>query len=79
MCDAHRIVSKEEAQSLLEQGILKGMVSTLAPDGIPKYVWSVDRDGAAYEAKVGNGGYHGYRLSADDDMSEIVRAQWAKR
>lgn len=79
MCDAHRIVSKEEAQFLLEQAVLKGMVSTLALDGIPKYIWSVDQNGAAYEAKIGNGGYHGYRLEADDDMSDMVRAQWARR
>ena len=79
MCDAHRVVRKEEAQFLLEQAVLKGMVSTLQFDGQPKYICSVDGDGAAYEAKVGNGGYHGYRLDADDDMSALVCAQWARR
>lgn len=79
MCDAHRIVPKQEAQSLLAKGVLKGMVSTLGSDGFPKSIWSVDEDGAAYEAKVGNGGYHGYRLDADDPMGDLVRADWARR
>lgn len=79
MCDAHRIVSKEEAQDLLKQGILKGMVSTFYLEGVPKYIWSVDRNGAVYEAKIGNGGYHGYRLEGDDDMSDIARVHWESR
>jgi len=79
MCDAHRVVNKEEAQDLLEQGILKGMISGVTIDGMPKYVWSVDRSGVAYEAKVGNGGYHGYTLDSDDVMGDLVRAEWGRR
>jgi hypothetical protein len=79
LCDAKRCVLLGEAQALMEAGILKGMMSTSVVRDLPKYVWSVDDFGEAYEAKMGRDGYHGYRLESDDTMRDIVLREWAKR
>ena len=55
------------------------MFSAFDGDAQPKYVWSVDADGKVYEAKIGLGGYHGYRLAEEDDMSAVVLKEWRKR
>ncbi len=46
-----------EARDLFRQGILAGMFSGFADDGVPKYVWTVDAAGEAYEAKISPGTY----------------------
>lgn len=81
LCDGLRTVLKAEAEALLEAGIRKGMVSEHREDGLPKYVWAVDGHGEAYEAKLGNGGYHGYRLDPADepDMRTLVLREWKAR
>ena len=79
LCDLLRQINIEEAQALICQGVLKGMFSEYRINGQPKYIWAVDENGEAYEAKVGTGGYHGYRLEKDDDMRRLVLAEWAKR
>lgn len=79
LCDDQRPLLKDEAAALFANGIARGMISVPGPDGVPKYVWSVDDRGEAYEANQGNGGHHGYRLSADDDMAELVRRAWRER
>jgi len=79
VCDASRKLLRGEAEELLAAGVKKGMISTPDDDGVPKYVWSVDRQGIPYESKIGNGGYHGYPLSPDDDMSAVVLDEWARR
>lgn len=79
LCDADRVVLKDEAELLLRRGVLRGMISALPEGGWPKYIWSVDARDLPYEAKLGNGGYHGYRLEPDDAMSEIVRREWKQR
>lgn len=79
MCDLHRQVLRAEAQALLDGGIAKGMISEIGAEGQPKYVWSVDAYDNVFEAKTGNGGYHGYQLEADDDMAELVRREWRRR
>lgn len=80
VCDKLRVIQKREAAQLLHTGVLKGMVSTLDEKGIPKYVWAVDEDGEAYEAK-GDGGseFHGYRLPPEDDMRDRVLKEWKRR
>ncbi|NJL73241.1 MAG: hypothetical protein HC888_17735 [Candidatus Competibacteraceae bacterium] len=55
------------------------MVSAPGAHGMPKYVWSVDQDGDTYEAKLGNGGYHGYRLDKPDAMRAVVLKEWRTR
>ena len=79
LCDGNRVVPKEEALRLLKSGISAGMFSTFTGDDLPKYVWCVNSDGEAYEAKLGTGGYHGYRLEEDDDMRSIVIKEWKER
>lgn len=63
VCDDKRIVLRDEAETLLRQGIRKGMISRPAPGQLPKYVWTVDGNGDVYEAKTKPGQetvYHGY-------------------
>jgi hypothetical protein len=79
LCDRDRVILLGEAQQLLREGILKGMVSTYFEGDVPKYVWSVDANNRPYEAKLGLGGYHGYMLEAEDNMTELVLQAWAKR
>lgn len=79
VCDARRPLLLAEAKELLVAGVLKGMISSPDTDGVPKYVWSVDAEGVPYESKVGNGGYYGYPLYPDDDMSAVVLREWARR
>ena len=79
LCDGSRVILKAEAQRLLREGVMRGMFSELAGDSPPKYVWSVDAEGTAYEAKLGTGGYHGYRLEDEDDMRSLVLKEWKKR
>lgn len=82
VCDDRRSIPIQEAQRLLIEGIRKSMVSThREEDGLPKYVWAVDEQGEAYEAKTGNGGYHGYRLdeATESVMRELVLDEWKRR
>lgn len=82
VCDDLRSIPSQEAQRLFIDGIRKSMISTYCEEnGLPKYVWAVDEQGEAYEAKTGNGGYHGYRLdeAAEQHMRNLVLDEWAKR
>jgi hypothetical protein len=81
-CDDLRTVLLEEATRLLIQGIQLQLLSKFEPGGNPKYVWSVDDQGEPYEAKESKSdpqNYHGYRLSDDDYMRELVLAEWKRR
>lgn len=69
LCDAVAPVSLAQAQSYLIEGIRRGMISTPAQDGYPKYVWCVTDDGH----------YHGYPLELEDDMCAYIRALWDQR
>ena len=79
ICDGRRTILKDEAARLLREGILNGMFSDLSDDGVPKFVWAVDGEGEAYEAKRDSSGYHGYRLEEDDEMRRVVLREWEKR
>lgn len=79
LCDGTRTILRAEAQKPLREGVTRGMLSEPAGDALPKYVWSVDPGGTAYEAKLGTGGYHGYRLEDEDDMCSLVLKEWKKR
>ncbi len=79
VCDGKRVISKAEAAELLRQGVLNGMFSDFVDDQLPKYVWSVDAEGEAYEAKIDKQGYHGYRLEEDDDFRDRVLREWKAR
>lgn len=79
VCDSHRPLLLEDAKQLMAAGIRKCLISSPDSDGVPKYIWSVDHNGVPYEAKIGNGGYHGYPLYSDDDMCAVVLKSWADR
>lgn len=79
LCDDKRPLLKNEAASLFEAGIRRGMISMPGADGTPKFVWSVDVFGEVYEANLGSEGHHGYRLSADDDLAKLVLRAWRER
>jgi hypothetical protein len=52
LCDAKRIVNRQEAFRLLVAGLARGMLSTFSVRGLPKYIWAVDENGDVYEAKL---------------------------
>jgi hypothetical protein len=82
ICDGIRIILGDEAERLLRDGISEGMFSEPMGDGFPTYIWSVDGDGEAYEAKThpnNRSRYHGYRLEEDDAMREYVLKTWKQR
>jgi hypothetical protein len=79
VCDGHRIILKEEAAQLFRDGVIRGMFSNLSDDGVPKFVWAVDSEDEAYEAKIDRSGYHGYRLEEEDDFRALVLEEWEKR
>ena len=82
LCDGVRAIPIGEATRLFRSGLKRGMVSEFREGRFPKYVWAVDDDGEAYEAKLGGGGptYHGYRLGANDAaMQKYVIEQWEQR
>ena len=75
-------MKKWEAMELFRQGLSRGMVSSYAKNGFPKYVWAVDQDNEVYEAVAGrDGSYHGYALSADGerDLRRWVIEEWQAR
>ena len=82
LCDGKRPVPLREATRLFKSGLKHEMVSAFAEGECPKYVWAVDEEGEAYEAKVGGDGrsYHGYKLGKDDKMMRrYVLDEWKKR
>ena len=81
LCDDLRPVPLREATRLFRAGISLGMVSKPLDNGLPKYVWSVDDNGEAYEAILGGDGrnYHGYRLKHYAANRAAVIAEWNKR
>lgn len=76
-----RSIPWREAIRLFKAGIRLRMVSKPLDNGLPKYVWSVDDNGEAYEAMLGSDGpnYHGYRLKHDAANRVAVIAEWNKR
>lgn len=82
LCDRDRIIELEEATALFREGLRRGMISDGGAGALPKYVWAVDHEGRAYEAKLEHGSrsYHGYELGDDDDaMRQLVVREWQMR
>jgi hypothetical protein len=79
MCDSLREIDLEEAIELFRKGIRAGMISECGADEKPKYVWSVDDHGEAFEAKLGIDGYHGYCLEDEDNMRAFILREWKVR
>ena len=79
VCDDLRPISLREAVNLFRAGIRREMVSYPLASGFPKFVWSVDEYGEAYEAIGPGPTYHGYRLNRDAPHREAVIAEWRRR
>ena len=81
LCDDLRIIRRQEAAQLMANGIRLGMISACPAGQLPKFIWSVDQDGEAYEAKIDRNGYHGYRLDRDHEktMRQYVLDEWTRR
>ena len=82
-CDALRAVLLAEASSLMQQGIMLGMVSQFGDGSVPKDIWAVDEANEVYEAKTRpelETDYHGYRLGDDErDMRAYILKEWKRR
>lgn len=82
LCDLLKVVTYNEAKSLITKGILSGVFSDFCYGVYPKFVWCVDQDGEVYEAKTDErtpGTYHGYRLEEDDNMRSHIESVWKQR
>ncbi len=82
LCDGGgRRPKHAEAQAPFREGLKRGRISSARQDGFPKYVWAVDSEGRASEAKLGSvSEYRGYVLGEDDDgMRRLVVREWRSR
>lgn len=82
LCDARRPFLKKEAETLLKEGIKRGMISHIGTEAWPKHVWAVSDEQEVFEAQLENsdqGVYHGYPLPLDDDFRGVVLSEWQKR
>jgi len=81
LCDNVSVFKRTEARKLLEEGILRGMISEWdGINGYPKNIWSM-KDGKPLEATIenpANGTYHGYPLEENDDFRDCVIKRWNK-
>ena len=81
VCAGNRSLKIREAKALFRDGIKRGMFSDFRGDRLPKYVWAVDSNGHAYEAKLerNSPNYHGYELENADAMRRVVIDEWKAR
>ena len=82
VCDDLRTINLRQATGLFRAAIRLGMISSYLQDGhLPKFVWAVDDEGEAYEAKLGEDGrsYHGYRLHRDERTRSYILREWRER
>lgn len=79
LCDDAGIKKVAQAQSWLEEGVRRGLLSADWQDGFPKHVWAVTDDGTVLEARYSNEGpghYHGYPLFEPDPFRLVVLERW---
>ena len=73
------VFSKSEAERLLKEGILRGLVSKQCRNGFPQNIWAVSKSGVPVEAMLGNkvkGCYHGYPLLEGELFGQQVLEKW---
>ena len=81
LCDDTEILSRHGAESLLREGIRRGLVSVQERNGWPQNVWAVTANFVALEAMLENaqtGTYHGYPMLPSDPLVEKVLERWSK-
>ena len=80
LCDEADICTRREAQSLLQEGARRGLVSVQERDGWPQNIWAIAANGVALEAMLENaltGQYHGYPMLQGDPLVDEVLARWS--
>lgn len=79
LCDGAGIFSRKLALDLLQQGVLRGLVSQQSRDNFPQNIWAVTDGGVPVEAQLENalnGSYHGYPMPVADPFREKVLDRW---
>ena len=79
LCDEVGITTRSEAQRLVREGVLRGLISKAASGQFPRVIWAV-KDGRPLEARIDNqtrGTYHGYPFSDKDEFGAIVLRRWS--
>ncbi len=79
LCDGASIFSRKLALDLLQQGVLRGLVSQQTRDDFPQNIWAVTDSGVPVEAQLEdalNGTYHGYLMPVADPFREKVLERW---
>ncbi len=82
LCDGVEIFQIKVANKYLRKGVLKGLVSNDADQGLPRYIWSVTENEFVLEARCDdfeNGTYHGYPLEHNDPMVTILIKRWREQ
>ena len=76
------IFSRQVALKLLQDGLLKGLVSERSNGEWPQNIWSVTENEEPLEAQLENpvtGAYHGYPMPQSDPLATEVIIQWNRR
>jgi len=79
LCDGAAVFERQQAQLLLQQGVLRGLISLQERSGFPQNIWAVSQNGVALEAQLDNeqtGTYHGYPLQESDPLSREILHRW---
>jgi hypothetical protein len=80
LCDNAGVFERSDAERLLREGILRGLVSLQERQGWPQNVWAVTDGGIPLEAELENaeiGSYHGYPMPLEDAFRQEVLKRWA--
>lgn len=80
LCDVAEVFKREEAESLLREGLRRGLVSQQERTGWPQNVWAVAPNGVPLEAQLENaeqGSYHGYPMPESDPLADEIVRRWS--
>jgi hypothetical protein len=79
LCDGAKIFERNKAQSLLREGVQRGLISAKDRAGLPQNIWAVSDDGLPLEAQLDNqekATYHGYPMPAGDPLRKEILRRW---
>ena len=78
LCDGTGVTKSSVAETLLKEGLRRGLISAQERNGWPKNIWAV-HENTPMEAMLENaetGTYHGYPLQCDDPLCRQVIERW---
>lgn len=79
LCDDADIFTREIAQKLLEEGLLRGLVGQQLDNGWPRTIWAVSDKQVPLEARLDQrerGTYHGFPMSGSDPFWNDIIMIW---